>query len=164
MGPKGKAVVLASGGLDSAALLAWALDRYRHVQPVYCRLGLRWGTGGTPLVKEIRPRPSAPRTSSPRRFGIFHEIALRQPLESYRKKRPRLPLPGPRGLFAGTQRSFAVPRGRLCGVTQYDGYFVGHVGQEPFPRRHAALFLTPWRGRCLWPLENLSTFSPLSAE
>ncbi|MBL0057614.1 MAG: 7-cyano-7-deazaguanine synthase [Elusimicrobia bacterium] len=37
-----KVLVLASGGLDSAALLGWALKRYRKVQPVYCRFGLRW--------------------------------------------------------------------------------------------------------------------------
>lgn len=39
---KGSAVVLASGGLDSAALVGWALSRYGTVQPLYCRFGLRW--------------------------------------------------------------------------------------------------------------------------
>jgi 7-cyano-7-deazaguanine synthase len=39
---KNNALVLASGGLDSAALLGWALKRFRKVQPVYCRFGLRW--------------------------------------------------------------------------------------------------------------------------
>lgn len=35
-------MVLASGGLDSAALLGWALARYATVQPLYCRFGLKW--------------------------------------------------------------------------------------------------------------------------
>jgi 7-cyano-7-deazaguanine synthase len=39
---KGSAVVLASGGLDSAALMGWALARYSTVQPLYCRFGLKW--------------------------------------------------------------------------------------------------------------------------
>ncbi len=39
---KGSAVVLASGGLDSAALVSWALSRYSTVQPLYCRFGLKW--------------------------------------------------------------------------------------------------------------------------
>jgi 7-cyano-7-deazaguanine synthase len=34
--------VLASGGLDSAVLLLAALRRYRTVQPLYVRAGLRW--------------------------------------------------------------------------------------------------------------------------
>ncbi|MBL8023355.1 MAG: 7-cyano-7-deazaguanine synthase [Elusimicrobia bacterium] len=37
-----KVIVLTSGGFDSAALLAWAVQRYRLVQPLYCRFGLRW--------------------------------------------------------------------------------------------------------------------------
>lgn len=38
----GGAGVLASGGVESAALLLWALERYRSVTPLYVRAGLRW--------------------------------------------------------------------------------------------------------------------------
>lgn len=38
----GGAGVLASGGVESAALLVWALERYRFVAPLYVRAGLRW--------------------------------------------------------------------------------------------------------------------------
>ncbi len=38
----GGAGVLASGGVESAALMAWALGRYRSVTPLYVRGGLRW--------------------------------------------------------------------------------------------------------------------------
>lgn len=34
--------VLASGGVDSACLLAWASERSRRVQPIYVTFGLRW--------------------------------------------------------------------------------------------------------------------------
>ncbi len=38
----GGAGVLASGGVESAALVVWALERYRLVTPLYVRAGLRW--------------------------------------------------------------------------------------------------------------------------
>ncbi|HET8760207.1 MAG TPA: 7-cyano-7-deazaguanine synthase, partial [Nitrospiria bacterium] len=38
----GKIGVLASGGVESAALIAWALDRFSRVTPLYVRAGLRW--------------------------------------------------------------------------------------------------------------------------
>jgi len=41
-GRRADACVLASGGLDSAVLLLAALRRYRSVQPLYVRAGLRW--------------------------------------------------------------------------------------------------------------------------
>lgn len=37
-----RAGVLASGGVESAALLRWGLDHYRHVTPLYIRTGARW--------------------------------------------------------------------------------------------------------------------------
>ncbi|MBL0350646.1 MAG: 7-cyano-7-deazaguanine synthase [Elusimicrobia bacterium] len=39
---KNPAAVLVSGGLDSAALLVWALERHAPVHPVYVRFGLGW--------------------------------------------------------------------------------------------------------------------------
>jgi len=42
-GPADRAVaVLASGGVESAALLAEALNRYQRVYPIYVRKGLHW--------------------------------------------------------------------------------------------------------------------------
>lgn len=34
--------MLASGGVESAALLVWVLERYRFAVPLYVRSGLRW--------------------------------------------------------------------------------------------------------------------------
>lgn len=34
--------VLTSGGVESAALIAWALERFTRVTPLYVRAGLRW--------------------------------------------------------------------------------------------------------------------------
>jgi 7-cyano-7-deazaguanine synthase len=38
----GKFGVLTSGGVESAALIAWALERCTRVTPLYVRAGLRW--------------------------------------------------------------------------------------------------------------------------
>lgn len=38
----GRAGVLASGGVESAALLRWSLERYARVTPLYVRTGARW--------------------------------------------------------------------------------------------------------------------------
>jgi 7-cyano-7-deazaguanine synthase len=40
--PRRGVAVLASGGVESAALLTWALERYREATPLYLRAGLRW--------------------------------------------------------------------------------------------------------------------------
>lgn len=40
--PKKSAVVLVSGGIESAVLLHDALERHEHVTPLYIRNGLRW--------------------------------------------------------------------------------------------------------------------------
>jgi 7-cyano-7-deazaguanine synthase len=41
----GPPAVLFSAGLDSAVLLAWALDRDQGAQPLYVRAGMAWETG-----------------------------------------------------------------------------------------------------------------------
>ncbi|MFZ5864189.1 MAG: 7-cyano-7-deazaguanine synthase [Nitrospirota bacterium] len=38
----GKIGVLTSGGVESAALITWALGRFSRVTPLYVRAGLRW--------------------------------------------------------------------------------------------------------------------------
>lgn len=38
----GQVGVLTSGGVESAALIAWALERFARVTPLYMRAGLRW--------------------------------------------------------------------------------------------------------------------------
>lgn len=57
--------MLASGGVESAALLVWALERYRAATPLYVRAGLRWEGVELrwlrKLVAELRePRLAAP--------------------------------------------------------------------------------------------------------
>jgi 7-cyano-7-deazaguanine synthase len=42
MTPRNRAGVLASGGVDSMALVLDSLRRYKQVQPIYVRCGLRW--------------------------------------------------------------------------------------------------------------------------
>ncbi len=50
---KESACVLASGGLDSAALLSWALRRHRAVFPVFVRFGLRWERAELAALRRI---------------------------------------------------------------------------------------------------------------
>ena len=40
--PKKSAVVLVSGGIESAVLLSDAMSRHEHVTPLYIKNGLRW--------------------------------------------------------------------------------------------------------------------------
>lgn len=58
--PARSVVVLASGGLDSAALLVWALERYRVVRPVFVRMGLRWETAERRALSRVLRRLRRP--------------------------------------------------------------------------------------------------------
>jgi 7-cyano-7-deazaguanine synthase len=53
--------VLASGGLDSCALLAYAAERYRRVYPVFIRCGLIWETSELYALRRFLRATGLPR-------------------------------------------------------------------------------------------------------
>lgn len=133
MGPKEKAVVLASGGLDSAALLAWALDRYRHVQPVYCRFGLRWERAELHWLKKFvralqRPGllPLVVLESSTKSLYANHWSLTGKNVPGYRSQDPAVYLPGRNALLLSHAAVFAASRNTT-------DILLGTLGKNPFP-------------------------------
>ena len=67
-----KALVLFSGGQDSATCLAWALDRYRHVETI----GFAYGQRHAVELECRAPIRAAIGTLWPGRLGADHTIDL----------------------------------------------------------------------------------------
>ncbi len=61
----GGAGVLASGGVESAALLAWALERYRFTTPLYVRAGFRWEAAELRALRKVVDRLDGARLAPP---------------------------------------------------------------------------------------------------
>lgn len=61
----GGAGVLASGGVESAALLVWALGRYPSVTPLYVRAGFRWEVAERRWLRRLVTRMGDPRLAPP---------------------------------------------------------------------------------------------------
>jgi 7-cyano-7-deazaguanine synthase len=132
--------VLASGGLDSAALIGWALERYRRVQPVYGRFGLRWeraelhwlrrylaalpGKNILPLaVLEIPSQGTAP--------GHWSLTGKRVP--GYRSPDAAVYLPGRNALLLAKAGVYAASQG-------IQDILIGTLRSNPFPDATPAFF------------------------
>jgi 7-cyano-7-deazaguanine synthase len=61
----GRIGVLASGGVESAALLAWALDRYQSATPLYVRSGFRWEAVELRALRKLVARLDGTRLAAP---------------------------------------------------------------------------------------------------
>lgn len=61
----GPPAVLFSAGLDSAVLLAWALDRHRSAHPVYIRAGMAWEAGEHGFAARLLAAPPFTGRSAP---------------------------------------------------------------------------------------------------
>lgn len=57
--------MLASGGVESAALLAWALERYRFITPLYVRAGFRWEKPELRALRKLVARLDGPGLAAP---------------------------------------------------------------------------------------------------
>jgi len=61
----GGAGVLASGGVESAALLVWALERYRSATPLYVRAGFGWEAAELRWLRQLVARLGDSRLAPP---------------------------------------------------------------------------------------------------
>ena len=61
----GSVGVLTSGGVESAALIAWALERFNRVTPLYVRAGLRWESAERRWLGRLVTRLASARLDAP---------------------------------------------------------------------------------------------------
>ena len=144
-----KAVVLASGGLDSAALLGWAINRYQHVYPVYCRFGLRWERAELHWLKRFLLKIRQPRLLplsllevSTKTLYANHWSRTGKNVPGYRSQDPAVYLPGRNALLLSQAAVFAVPRG-------IREILIGTLSGNPFPDATPAFFKTMARALSL---------------
>lgn len=62
--------MLASGGLDSSVLLAWAGRRYRQVVPLFVASGFRWERAEWTALQRFLERARLPRVKAPVRLPM----------------------------------------------------------------------------------------------
>jgi 7-cyano-7-deazaguanine synthase len=129
MNRQNKAVVLSSGGMDSAALIGWALRRYTQVQPVYCQFGLRWERAELYWLKKFLRAMKSPRLLpltllevSTKNLYVNHWSRTGKHVPGYRSMDPAVYLPGRNALllsqaavYAATQRCSTILMGTLAG-------------------------------------------------
>lgn len=142
MGRRGKAVVLASGGVDSAALLGWALRRYTQVQPVYCRFGLRWERAELHWLNRFL---QAVRCPSLRPLAVLdvptkslygdHWSVTGKNVPGYRSQDPSVYLPGRNALLLSHAAVFAS-------LNKINDLLIGTLSGNPFPDATPFFFKT----------------------
>lgn len=146
---QGKAVVLASGGLDSAALLGWALRRYNQVQPVYCRFGLRWERAELYWLKKylraIRSPsllPLAVLVVPTKSLYGDHWSVTGKNVPGYRSQDPSVYLPGRNALLLSHAAVFAS-------LNKINDLLIGTLSGNPFPDATPLFFKTLARAHTL---------------
>lgn len=133
MPPPKKVVVLASGGLDSAALLGWALRRYSYVQPLYCRFGLRWERAEqhwlNKYLRAIRCAALLPAVTldvSVKSLYKGHWSVTGEKVPGYRSADPSVYLPGRNALLLSYAAVYAARH-------QFSEILLGTLSANPFP-------------------------------
>jgi 7-cyano-7-deazaguanine synthase len=142
MDRRGKAIVLVSGGFDSAALLTWALQRFAVVQPVYCCFGLRWEKAELfwlkKFLRDIHDSALHPlailETSSKSLYGHHWSITGKK-VPGSRSPDPAVYLPGRNILLLSQAGVYAAEKG-------FNKLFVGTLAANPFPDATPHFFKT----------------------
>lgn len=139
--PRGAGIaVLASGGVESAALLAWALERYDRVVPLYVRAGLRWERAELRWLQRLVHRLANARLSTP----VVLELSARdlygrhwsltgRGVPGARSPDPAVYLPGRNLLLLAKAAVYA-------GLHDLDAVALGPLKDNPFPDATAEFF------------------------
>ncbi|MBK8576392.1 MAG: 7-cyano-7-deazaguanine synthase [Elusimicrobia bacterium] len=137
-----KAVVLASGGMDSAALLGWALRRYTQVQPVYSRFGLRWERAELYWLKKFLHAIKTPRLLplevlevSTKNLYANHWSRTGKHVPGYRSSDPAVYLPGRNALLLSQAAVYAATH-------RCSDILIGTLSGNPFPDATLRFFKT----------------------
>jgi len=126
------ACVLASGGLDSAVLLGEALRRYRAVQPVYVRAGLRWEAAELRALRRYLRAVRSPRL----RPLVVLDLPMREVYGDHWSTSGRVPG------FHATDASVYIPGRNIilfsktaayCALRRIPEMLLGILGANPFP-------------------------------
>lgn len=136
----GGAGVLASGGVESAALLVWALERYRAATPLYVRAGLRWEAAELRWLRQFVARIGDPRLARPVVLDVpvrdvygAHWSLTGRAVPDARSPDAAVYLPG-RNLFLLSKAAvYAVLHG-------LDAVTIGPLKDNPFPDATPAFF------------------------
>jgi 7-cyano-7-deazaguanine synthase len=129
----GRAGVLASGGVESAALLRWSLERYERVTPLYVRTGARWEPAELGRLRRLVSAFRAPRLARPVVLHVpvgdvygRHWSLTGRGVPGADSPDPAVYLPGRNLLLLGK----AAVHGVLAGL---DVLLLGTLKDNPFP-------------------------------
>lgn len=135
-----RAVVLVSGGADSAVLLADALKRYRSVTPLYIRNGLSWERAELIGLKKFLKAVSSPKLNqleilSFDSAGLYgrHWSVTRRGVPGSKTRDAAVYLPGRNVLLLSQASVFAA----LRGISNIE---IGVLKSNPFPDGNRAFF------------------------
>jgi 7-cyano-7-deazaguanine synthase len=136
----GGAGVLASGGVESAALLVWALERYRSATPLYVRAGFRWEAAELRWLRKLVARLGDPRIAQPVVLDVpvrdvygGHWSLTGRGVPDARSPDAAVYLPG-RNLFLLSKAAVYASLHGLDAVT------IGPLKDNPFPDATPAFF------------------------
>lgn len=126
------AAVLASGGVDSAALLLYALQRHSAVTPVYVRFGLTWESAELRSLRRQLRRLARP--------SLRPLVVLRAPVQDLYKNHWSLSgkkVPGYRSADAavylpGRNLLLLSQAGIYCALQKIPRVYLGTLAANPF--------------------------------
>jgi 7-cyano-7-deazaguanine synthase len=136
----GKVGVLTSGGVESAALIAWALERFTRVTPLYVRAGLRWESAERRWLGRLVTRLASARLDAPVVLDVpvrdlygRHWSVTGRGVPDADSPDPAVYLPGRNLLLLSKAAVYAALRG-------LDALAVGPLQDNPFPDATPAFF------------------------
>lgn len=124
--------VLASGGIESAALLAEALRRYERVYPIYVRSGFRWEAAELGTLRKF--------LSFHRADGLARLTVLETPHQALYERHwsfGKMPVPGKEALdeavyLPGRNLMLLSLAGTFCAVRRISSLWIGILKGNPF--------------------------------
>jgi 7-cyano-7-deazaguanine synthase len=136
----GSVGVLTSGGVESAALIAWALERFARVTPLYVRAGLRWESAERRWLGRLVTRLASARLDAPVVLDVpvrdlygRHWSVTGRGVPDANSPDPAVYLPGRNLLLLSKAAVYAALHG-------LDALAVGPLQDNPFPDATPAFF------------------------
>jgi len=132
--------VLTSGGVESAALVSEALERYERVYPIYVRKGLRWEKAELVHLRKL--------LAALRRDGLAKLTVLEVPLRPIYGRHWSLGRLNPPGAKAPDEAVYLPGRnllliglaGLFCGTRRISTLWVGILQGNPFQDARSGFF------------------------
>jgi 7-cyano-7-deazaguanine synthase len=135
---QGHAGVLASGGVESAALLRWSLDRYRRVTPLYIRTGTAWEGAELGRLRRLVTAFNAPSMARP----VVLEVPVRDVYGRHwsvtGRGVPDADSPDPAVYLPGRNLLLLSKAAVYAALSGIDTLLLGTLKDNPFPDATAA--------------------------